>query len=79
MLLQDLGNIIYWSTVLDVFLFIFALSSFMTSTAEAYPVFFHTVHVLRAVAGGMFVFKQPTNSAILDLVQESVKKENKFN
>ena len=71
-MLQDLSNIVFWSSVVDLFLFVFALASFMSSVKEAAPLFLHIVHVLRAVNGGFIVAKLPKSSKIIDDVNSQV-------
>ena len=75
-MLQDLSNILYWSSVVDLFLFIFTLSCFMTSPKVAGLLFIHIIHVLRAVCGGFAVFKLPKSSRIIDDVR-AVMQQNK--
>lgn len=75
-LLQDFTNIVYWSSVVDIFLFIFTLSCFMTSAKEAGSLFLHIFHVLRAFNGGFIVFKFPKSSKIIDDVKAHMQPMN---
>jgi len=68
-MLQDFSSILYWSSVVDLFLFFFAIACFMTSPKVAAMLFLHIFHVVRAVVGGFLVYKLPRSSQIIDSVR----------
>jgi hypothetical protein len=69
-MLTDFINILWWTSLLDVFLFLFAFASFMASAKEAVPIFLFLLHVIRAVLGIVAVFKIPKSSKIIDEVHK---------
>lgn len=69
-MLTDYTNIMWWSSIIDVFLFIFAFSAFMSSPKQAVPIFMHMFHVVRAILGFVIIYKVPKSSAIIDEVQK---------
>lgn len=69
-MLTDYTNIMWWSSIIDVFLFIFAFSAFMSSPKEAVPIFMHIFHVVRAILGFLIIWKVPKSSSIIDEIQK---------
>jgi len=74
-MLTDFINIIWWSSIIDLFLFIFAFGAFIPSTTYATPIFFFIVHVFRAVCGIVATIKIPKSSKIIDEVSQNLNSE----
>jgi len=73
MMLQDFFALVYWSTILDLFFFLFCLCSFMVSPKHAGAVFMHILHLGRMAIGGLIVMKFPKTSVILDNIRAVYK------
>ena len=68
-ILHELSSSLFWSSVGEVFLFIFSLFIFFTDPREMGAIFLHLPHVLRGLLG-LVIVKQLPNSH--DLVAEIV-------
>ena len=66
-ILHELSSSLFWSSVGEVFLFIFSLFIFFTDPREMSAIFLHLAHVLRGLLGFLIVKKMPNSH---DLVAE---------
>ena len=69
MMLQDFFGLVYWSTILDLFFFMFSLCSFMVSPKFAGAAFMHILHLGRMAVGGLIITKFPKTSLILENIR----------
>ena len=69
-LLTDFINIMWWSSILDILIFVFTFCSFLAAPATASGIFIFSLHVVRGVLGILIVLKVPKSSQIMDEVSK---------
>lgn len=69
-LLTDFINIMWWQSILDILLFVFAFAAFCSSPKEAVGIFSFICHPMRAALGIVIVVKAPKTSQIMDEISK---------
>ena len=72
-MLQDLFSLVYWSSILDLFFFIFSFCTFLVDAKNTGAIFMHIFHILRMVIGGLILIKFPKTQVILESVRNNYK------
>jgi hypothetical protein len=64
-ILFELSSSLFWCSLAEMFLFMFGFLLFCTDVTHMGAVFFHLLHVIRGVVGGLLVFKMPNTHDLL--------------
>ena len=78
-ILHELSSSLFWSSVGEVFLFLFSFFIFFTDPREMGAIFFHLAHVLRGALGFFIVKKMPNSHEVVALIQLPASKPIPFN
>jgi len=61
----ELGHGLFWASIVDVFMFLFAFSLFLTSVTTVWPIWFSIFHLIRGGLGLFTTYKLPRNEDML--------------
>lgn len=71
--LMELSSVIFWCSVGDLFMFLFAFSVYLTDAIHMASIFMHILHVGRAVLGGFIIYKLPNSHDLIAEASNSLK------
>lgn len=74
--LMELSHVIFWCSVGDLFMFLFAFSVYLTDVAHQATIFIHIFHVGRAVLGGFIIFKLPNSHDLIHYASQALSNAN---
>lgn len=78
-ILHELSSSLFWSSVGEIFLFIFSFFIFFTDPREMGAIFLHLVHVVRGVVGFLIVKKMPNSHDMVNEIQIPANEKIPFN
>ena len=61
----ELTSALFWGSVGELLLFVFAFLIFLPDAGEMGGIFYHMVHIARGILGGLIVRKLPTLHTLL--------------
>jgi hypothetical protein len=56
---NELSHGLFWASVIDVLMFLFAFSLFLTNVDSVWPIFLSITHPIRGALGLFIVYKLP--------------------
>jgi hypothetical protein len=62
---NELGHGLFWASVVDVVMFLFSFSLFLTSPTTVWPIWFSIFHPIRGALGLLTAYKLPQNEDML--------------
>lgn len=68
-ILHELSSSLFWSSLGEIFLFVFAFFVFFTDPREMGAIFFHLFHIGRGVIGLLIVKKLPNSHDMISEIQ----------
>ena len=77
-IIHELSSSLFWSSVAEVFLFIFSIFVFFTDPREMVGIFFHLAHLARGVVGILIVKKLPNSHDIISDIPIPVNEKIPF-
>ena len=62
---SELHHGLFWSSIVDLFLFLLAFSLFLTNVTTVWPIWLSAPHIVRGVLGLLICLKLPKNEDML--------------
>ena len=76
MITEELQQVLFWTSVVEIFVFFFAFCVFLTYAKVMAPIFCFLPHLVRAAIGIVTIVKMPQSR---DLIQKAESESNGMN